>query len=264
MRSWAGAFAALSIIVMSAPVASAQTREETAAIAWAVTRGQQLYAFDQAAWHSTDVLLKALPKKRLGEVKGWLVEADGEGETVLYYGYDGETPYGVFTSTIRRHRVAASREIKPGEARDLTATQLRMLKAREAATAVAPTLDRCSSSPFNTVVTQPESAEGPIDVYFLTPQTVVNDYPFGGHYRVTVSPDGKVISRRPFTRSCFNHRMEPRLAAFVITHLLDPVPTEIHSWLALWSGKPVVVVAGDDKFWMVDGKTVRRIENPAD
>ena len=34
-------------------------------------------------------------------------------------------------------------------------------------------------------------------------------------------------------------------APVAVTHLLDPLPTEIHVFLSIWTGHPLVVVAGD-------------------
>ena len=54
--------------------------------------------------------------------------------------------------------------------------------------------------------------------------------------------------------------------ALFVSHLLDPVPTEIHVFWSLWAAKPIAVRTQDNKIWMVaDGKiglldddTVRR------
>ena len=260
MSRFIALFAALAVWTAAAPIASAQSPTTPAQ---AFERGRQIHDFDQAAWKSTDVLLKTLPKERLAEVRGWLVEADGDSQQVLYYGVRDGAPYGVFSSTVRKQTVTASREIKADETSALKPIQLRMIQARNVVIEAAPTLARCSKAGFNTVIVPPASVEAPVDVYVLTPQEGPGQYPVGGHYRFTVAIDGKILSQRAFTNSCLSQKAEPGAVGMVVSHLLDPTPTEIHAWLALWSGMPVyVAVAKPEQLWEVNGKGMRKVAKP--
>lgn len=247
---------ALALIATAPALAQARAPGEQAQLDFAVQRGQLIYAFDQAAWHTTDVLREALPRARHHEVKGWLVEPDGDDLSVLYYGYEGGTPYGVFAARFRGGKVISSREIAPDAPRALTGVQQQMAAARKAA--MATDLVPCARALFNTVVVPPVSAGAPVDVYLLTPQTRDVYYPFGGHYRVTVGADGVVTSSRPFTRTCLQIEGGENLAGMVVTHLLDPTPTEIHVWLAAWTGVPVIVSTGENTQWTVTADAIRR------
>lgn len=236
--------------------------DEATLVAKAQVRGKLIHELDQAAWHSTDVLLKALPRARQAEIKGWIVEPGEGGSTVLYYGYDGITPYGVFTAGFRGGKVASSREIKAGDAdRALTPVQQRMALARKAATTakVAP----CARAAFNTVIVPPASDAAPVEVYLLTPQVKGGEYPFGGHYLITVDADGNIGSTRPFMKSCMTQALPPNAVAAMVSHLLDPTPTEIHAWLARWMGKSVyVMVVEPEQLWEVTSGGIRKVDAP--
>ena len=92
--------------------------------------------------------------------------------------------------------------------------------------------------------------DGPIDVYEISPQTARGVYPVGGHFRVSVAPDGSVAANRGYASACVNVNVpEPaagaRPAPVGITHLMDPLPQDIHAFLSAWTGHPLLVVAGD-------------------
>jgi len=48
------------------------------AVQTAVNRAQNLYTYDQAAWHTTDALLAAVPEATLQTIRGWVVTPEGE------------------------------------------------------------------------------------------------------------------------------------------------------------------------------------------
>ena len=115
----------------------------------------------------------------------------------------------------------------------------------------------CANARFNTVVLPPE-ADGSIPVYFLTPQTETNVFPFGGHFEVVVASDGTVASSRRFTNTCLNlprptASPDRKPAAMVLTHLLDPQPTEVHIFQQFAIGMPLyVVIASTTAIWKVE------------
>ena len=47
-----------------------------------------------------------------------------------------------------------------------------------------------------------------------------------------------------------------------ITHLADPLPTEMHMLLAQTVGRPLLVVAGDpQRIWLVSGERIAEVRN---
>ena len=86
----------------------------------------------------------------------------------------------------------------------------------------------------------------------------------GGHFRYEYSVDGVHLeSVRPFARSCIEipapegDRGEP--AGFILTHLLDPTPTEIHVFLGRLHGQ-AVFVGTEAGIWAVQGREIYFIE----
>ena len=99
-----------------------------------------------------------------------------------------------------------------------------------------------------------------MEVYFLSPQVRNDVYPFGGHFRVTVAPDGKMLSSRAFTKNCLDMPAPPADAfGFGVSHLLDPIPTEIHVSTALVARNPVLVMTGD-RTWQFDGRSITLLD----
>lgn len=137
------------------------------------------------------------------------------------------------------------------------------LEAARAAIIADGSARPCAPRPFNTVVLPPDRADGPIPVYFLTPQTSTETIPFGGHYEIDVDASGKAGSIRRFTNSCLNMPTQPKAPpgakpeALFVTHLLDPVPTEIHVFNSLALGMPVMVgIASTKTIWPVQGSMI--------
>lgn len=249
--------AAAILLAVGAAPAAAQQSIGTADLATVSKRGAQLYAFDQAAWHSTDSMLaKALPQETMQAIRGWVVEPSEDLLRVTYYGFAGTTPYAIYIADIRDGKVVGDRV--PGQdGRALSARGVRMAAA--ASVARTQSFPRCVDRPFNTVILPPER-DGTVPVYLLTPMTKAGEYPFGGHHEVDVGPDGTVIGTRDFSRACLPMQAPPDSAMLFITHLLDPHPTELHVYLSLWSGKAVAVGTGGDRIWEVSGTRIAPME----
>ncbi|HEY0012724.1 MAG TPA: hypothetical protein VGB79_07705 [Allosphingosinicella sp.] len=235
---------------------------ERRAIAFAETRGRLLYGLDRAAWVASDDVMAQISNLQGSGVRGFIVERAGEGFAVTFYGGPADAPVAYYRGDVRNHRVRG-REVFPALARPLlTPAQRRLVAAREAA--VAANRNRpCGRQPFNTAVVPPDAPDHPIDVYLLTPQPAAGQFALGGHWRVTVSTDGRVTNERPFARSCLmmggGAAAPPgaRPVGMVVTHLLDPVPTEIHVFTSLAAGMPILVGAGG-RGWQVDRGSIRQ------
>ena len=128
-----------------------------------------------------------------------------------------------------------------------------MIRARELAVDafVAGKVSMCTKGKANVAVLPPETPGGPVTAYLMSPQVDLNVLPLGGHYSVTVSDDGKTGPVRKFTNSCVNLPLSGtdgkggKLAALSITHLLDPVPTELHVFSSL-TGRKEADLRDDD------------------
>ncbi|NEX94918.1 hypothetical protein [Caulobacter sp. 17J65-9] len=251
-------------LLAAAPSARAGDDE---ALTHASERGRLLYAYDQAAWVSSDEMLRVIAKPDKAGVRGYVVEPLADGTLrAIYYGFDGATPKAVFTADVRGSKVVARHRFAAGEDAALSPTAVALIRARDAATAEAERkrLGACAKAAFNTVALPAQRADAPVPVYLLTPQVAQNQFPFGGHYEIDVAADGAIAAQRGFTKSCLT--MSPgggsggAPAGVMVSHLLDATPTEIHVFQSLSMRLPVYVVTGEDKLWLVDGDKITAVD----
>ncbi|HEV2079029.1 MAG TPA: hypothetical protein VGR19_03905 [Allosphingosinicella sp.] len=250
------------------PAAAAPPRVsavEQASIQQALSRGALIYAYDKAAWVGTDDMLTRIknPEKVVG---GWIVDGPAEAPELVFFDQNPTEPRAVYVARFQGRRLVSSRVVGPGEDSSLSAERKRLVTAQRAAVKafMSSRPARCSDQQFNTLILPPPAPGAPALVYFLTPQTERDAIPFGGHYLVQVSADGKAAPARPFSKSCLNMPFRkpgvPSPEALAVTHLLDPVPTEIHVFSSLAAGLPLVVMTTqNNKVWSVTGSRIEGI-----
>jgi len=253
-------FAILLCLAAAAPApAAAQSGAEQARIRFAIERGRLLFELDRAAWVGTDDMMERIRDASSSGMRGYVVERDGAGYAVTFFGGPEDAPVAFYRGRVENRRVVG-REIFPATARPaLTPAQRRLAAIR----LMAAGLGRrpCGDQPFNTAAIPPETEGAPIDLYLLTPQVRRDAWPLGGHYRATINADGTVASSRAFMNSCMEMARREGALAFVVSHLLDPVPTEIHVFTALTSGVQLYVAAGGATY-RVDGDSISQIDAP--
>ena len=224
------------------------TRAQLAELQAAAARGRLLGVIERGGRLATEDMLSHIPDPEGAGISGWIAEAEGNGVAVTFYA-DGETgPVSVYRVTINGGRVVDRDVHLAGTRPPLNPIQARMAAAR-AATAG---LDHrpCGGDVLNVVVVPPLTPDGTIDVYQISPQTRPGFYPLGGHFRTSVAADGSVVSTRGYTNACLDAPVAvpapgTRPAPITITHLMDPLPQDIHAFLSAWTGHPLIVVAGD-------------------
>ncbi|HYJ30606.1 MAG TPA: hypothetical protein VEW25_09735 [Allosphingosinicella sp.] len=280
MRQYWLHFAAISAVAVPATAAGAQeqapppapapstaapapapppTAEERQRLVVAAQRGVQLFELARAAQLTTQDMLARIPDPAAAGISGWVAAPEGEGLAVVYYAEGPEGPVAAYRGQVVGGRVAAGEVFAGADRPPLDAVQRRMAAARSAVAGV----DRqpCSGD-FNVFVIPPASAEAPIEVYKLSPQTQRGRFPLGGHFLVTVAPDGTVGSTRAFTNRCLDLEAPSETVPvtgnaaparpLAVTHLLDPLPTEIHVFLSLWMNRPLLVATGEpSRLWTV-------------
>jgi hypothetical protein len=251
--------------------AEAAAPPDAEALRRAADRGDRIYAYDQAAWVSTDEMLRQIPDPRSIGVAGWIVEEASDHLHVTYYSVDHETRAAIFTVDLVGKNVTSSHRIAPGDDSRLSPLALRMVQAREVAS--TQKVAGCTGPTMNVVVLPPGRPGDAVPVYLLSAQIKTGEYPFGGHYEVDVGSDGMVVSTRAFTNACLNMPAPPparpgKPAFAIVTHLLDRTPTEIHVFLSRWMGTPVVVLTpttepptSEHNTWIVDGDRISLAKN---
>ncbi|MBX3561033.1 MAG: hypothetical protein KF780_04380 [Sphingomonas sp.] len=243
------------------------TREQATQLVAAVRRGQQLAAIARAGIIATQDMLSRVSDPEGAGIAGWIAEPEGNATQVIFYAHGGEggDPVAVYRANIMGPRVV-SREIFTGADRPaLNPIEARMARARDATDALDH--QTCGGQAFNVFVIPPESASAPVDVYQISPATRRGHFPLGGHFRSTIAADGTVSDERGFTNSCVDleappvpEGQQPRPIAF--THLLDPLPTEVHVFLSQWIGRPLLVVAGEpQRIFLVTGDRIAEVRD---
>jgi hypothetical protein len=260
---------AMLLALMLALPATAQTPEERTRLDWALARGRLLFEVDRAAWVTTDDMQERLPREDQQRVRGWTVERDGTGFAVTYFmGGEGETPRALYRARVENRRVVSRDTFRPGAGPELTPMQRRIADANRLITQTDIRI--CSERP-NLAVIPPDSLEAPMDVYVLTSQTRPGIFPFGGHSRATFSAAGALLSQRRFTNTCLDLSNRPppdlpaseSLAGLVVTHLLDPIPTEMHVFMSIWTELPITVsTAEPHRVWQVTGDRIELMARP--
>ena len=257
--------AVLLALLLAIP-AAAQTRDEQARLDWTTARGRLLFEVDRAAWVTTDDFRERLSQADQRLIRGWTVERDGTGYVVVYYiAGEGNLRRALYRGRVENRRVVSRETFRPGAGPELTPMQRRIADALGLVSRLE--IRVCADSRPNLAVIPPDSLEAPMDVYVLTPQTQTGIYPFGGHMRATFSAAGALLSQRTFTNSCLNMSDRPegndQVAAIGVTHLLDPIPTEIHVFLSIWMALPVAVATHEpQRVWMVTGDRIELVDPP--
>lgn len=248
-----------AVLQQAVPAPAAPSAEQR--IDESASIGEWLYVFDRAAWVSTDALTAAVPKAQLSGIGGYVVEVP-EAQTlrVTYYRGDGDSARAFFVADVRDGKVLHQQLLTTPVA--LTPAQATLARARAVAAEQARTRGYrpCTAAPFNTVVL-PGRSGGPSAVYLLSAQTEAARYPIGGSYRVVVSGDGQVLASRPYSVGCLM-LSPPKLpegatpVGFMVSHVLDPVPTELHVFASYNLRAPLFVTTPDKRVWRVEGSKI--------
>jgi hypothetical protein len=255
-----------STAVMAVPAWAGPSPAELEATKVALERGKLMYRYDQAAWHATDSFQADLRKADLDNEKladlglrGYVVEpAEGELLLTTFFGEKGGQKFAFARYWVAGSEVKRGGILKEGDDRSLSplATRLTGLRAKALDAAIEAKVTLCSKSPLNSIVLPPEK-NGIASAYIMTSTNVAGIYPAGGHYRFDFDAEDKLVSSRPFMKTCFplDTRSEEgkKPEALVLTHLLDPQPTEIHVFVEYNIPVPLyVMTTSNERTWRID------------
>ncbi|HSX60314.1 MAG TPA: hypothetical protein VLF18_08955 [Tahibacter sp.] len=229
--------------------------EESAALAAAASTGATIYRHDQAASVATDAARAVRKFKKDKRVKGWVTEQRGDAIVVTFI---DSTPAALYRVPVTQG-VAGEVEIAEAPA-PLSAFESGAASARSSA--LASTFQPCATT-YNPVVLPGSNASEDWIVYLLPGTTKNTLVPLGGTYRFSIK-DNQVASQRGFTRTCVALETGPNVEALMVTHLLDPVPTEVHVFWSLWARKPIYIsTPPGGTLWSIDGDKIRLVERKA-
>ena len=248
-----------------APPAPPLTREEIARVERIAERGRLLIGLARAGIIATRDMLSRVSDPEGAGIAGWIAEPQGNAMLVTFYadGTGDEGPSAVYRANILGGRVTSREVFLSGERPALNPVQARMAAARAASESEEQRA--CSDQPFNVLVVPPATAEDAVDVYRLSTPSQPGRFPLGGHFRTSVAADGSVAETRAFTNACLDVEATPAAEGeqprpIGVTHLLDPIPTEIHVFLAQLIGRPLLVATGEpQRVWLVTGDRIAEI-----
>jgi hypothetical protein len=246
---------AIFLLGMAMAALAAPTQSNLDAAKLAEDRGALIYAYDQAAWHSTDVFMQDIGLSPDRSLRGYVVVPDPDGRLrAIYY---ATSPRGLVA--YRSYSVGSDKSVvrlTQDNGSPLSGMALRMIAARDAALEYAGDneLGFCADARPNTVVLPPD-ANGHISVYIMTPQIETGYVPVGGHYRFDFNGENQLVSHRKFANSCLS--IPPPSeggAVFVMNHVLDEQPTEIHAFLSRTVAFPIAIIFESRDVWQaIDG-----------
>ena len=224
--------------------------------------GAAIYRHDVAAARATDALLLVVPDPGGAGVRGWVVNELSGGERVRFVRVGAAGPEAAYDVDVRP---GAKPLVSTPTDRALTAPELAAFAAREtAARAVGPV---CRSG-YNTVVLPDPDGEGLL-VWLLAPSPAAGVIPVGGHYRFTISANGRTVERRDALFStCLTldpSQGVPKGAspvAALTSHVVSSTPVETHVFLQRLYGTSLYVAAGD-RVWAVERGRVRQVRQPS-
>ena len=250
--------AALLLVTTSAGPAQAQEASRAPIRAFDLRTlealGTAIHRQDSAAWVASDTLLAKVRDPGGAGLVGWIVVDAGPNQKVRFLrGRDGRIEAGYDILVTPNLETTLS---EPAD-RSLSADELAMFAARQTAAAAMSALPACRPG-YNVAIAKDPERAGWL-VWLLAPMTELGAIPIGGHYRFSVTPDGKTVTQRDaLSASCMvmpkpdTSKGQP--AAAFVTHLVSPTPVETHVFLQLQSRQGMFVAAGDHLWSIANGR----------
>ncbi len=239
-----------------APSRKLPPEQETAHLRSAESIGAAIQLHDHAAAVATDAALGLKAFKNDRRIRGWITEPR-QGRIIVTF--IDQTPSALYRVVVSEDGVA-SPVVALDSPTPLSGYEQGAAAARAAA--MASEFQPCSKSYNSVVLPAPTAVDGDWVVYLLPATTKSGIVPLGGTYRMDVSGD-TVTAQRGFTRTCVTLQNTPRTAGLMITHLLDPVPTEAHVFWSLWAGQPMYVAIANGTLWAIENGKIRLLEHDA-
>jgi hypothetical protein len=223
--------------------------------------GVQMYHQDQEAWKATDVLIAKHSEAELTADKahGWIVESHADRDIVRFVrdGTNGpEISYDVTFADPSGPVLSdpQNRVLDPDELAQYRARQLALDNVKE----------RCSDI-YNTIALKDPGSDRWIVWALAATKTDPDLIIIGGHYRFTITADGKtIVQKDALSKSCvrFTRKSGPdgEPGQIVFEHVVSLTPIETHVFASLSYQMPFRIGTLDGKAWKVDGDNITNID----
>lgn len=186
-------------------------------------RGKMLYAYDVAAWHSTDAVLALSPPE--GSFTNYIGKNTDHGWTVAYGKLnDKKDKFLIAYEAVQGAKPEEFKVNKYDQPKENTDFYLFAAKAIEIVLANFQGENR----PYNVAVLPTKDEQ--FHVYLLPAQTEEKVFPVGGDVRYLISKDGsKIVQKRQMHRAIIEFSVPPdvkNLETGYHTAILDDVPED--------------------------------------
>jgi hypothetical protein len=239
-----------TVLMACAVTAAANAQEaDLDTLKTAEALGRQIYLHDHAAALVSDAVQPLITDMARKHLQGYITEEKGGAIVVTYFGASADAhlaawyraavgPDGRLLGSVSQYEVPQA----------LSEYEQQAAAAR--LTGMTYEFQPCTRN-YNTVVLP---KPGGWSVYLLPGTTESGVVPFGGTYRVDIDAAGAaIVGSRAFTKSCLTLPIRDKAVAVVVSHLLDPQPTEAHVFWQLWSRQPWhIVTVPSRSSWEID------------
>ncbi len=225
-----------------------------------VALGKELYLRDQLASDAFDALLATHPEAKERPVRGWITQADKDAECVYVvqeYGSEASLAYTV--AFPERH----APKVEDQHGAGLPDFVAKRYAARKAALAAIP---KRMAERYNAEVLDAPDGQGFL-VYALASTVNPNEVMVGGHYRFTVSADGKVQQVDALSRSALvlqkkssDVPKDATVEGYAVSHVVSNTPVETHVYISLLHKMPLYVSTPDHTIWKVSDGEISKVD----
>jgi hypothetical protein len=216
--------------------------------------GRELFKQDSEAATATDLLFAQKLDLDKEGLSGWIVQSRAEGDRVRFVRQSQGTTEAAFDITFDasgKPAFAAAKD-KTLSAEDLAQYAARQLVLRH--------IERPCSQNYNVVIIRDPETKGWL-AWALAATTNSKVAVVGGHYRFTISEDGKNVLRSDaLSAGCLELPLPDRpkdVAALFATHMVSKTPLESHVYVSLAYGIPWMIGIGKDVWSVKDGNMVK-------
>jgi hypothetical protein len=222
--------------------------------------GRAMYEQDAYAAQATDLLFreKGGPERLAQEgLRGdWVVTRVKDSTLVRFLRDSNGKALAAYEVVFPQGQLPYLRRPADGRVSEAALAQLRARRL-----AMEQVRDECSQR-YNTIALQ-RGPDANFLVYAMAATSDPSQIVVGGHYRVTVTPDGrKVVKTEKLFRSCLNLPAANNAGAIPwLTHVVSARPLETHVFMSLAYGRPFYVRAGTSA-WKVDKGLLTPVELP--
>lgn len=221
--------------------------------------GQQIYKQDQEAWHATDALMAQHSQTDLVAqgLRGWIVVQKDGRDVVRFIAVTGTGSRVLYDATYAADGTSSVSQPADGT---LSTDETAQYAAR---TLALQSVDRPCAPKYNTVALKDPESDGWL-VWALAATEKPGAVVYGGHYRFTISHDGKTVLRKDaLSRSCMTSEPDstkPKPVGMMFTQLVSNIPVETTVWLNLEHGIPMYIGTPDAKIWKVENGEINPVQ----